>query len=230
MSLTDAQVERYSRQIVLTAIGGRGQTALLRSAALVVGSGATAQTVVRYLSMAGVGRLDIAGERAATIALAEEVRALNPEVRCVVLPDGFARTGPVDVVVVADDDRRLDEVNRTTLRIGVPLLVGSSTLAVAKLSGYAGHIEGLPCAACETAGTRHRTAQVPAASSLTPAFAAWLGAALATETVKLLLGGGVSLLGLEIGCDLETMDVTLRRLAANPTCAVCHRMRGPAER
>jgi hypothetical protein len=85
MALTDTQIERYSRQIILPEIGGRGQEALLRSRATLVGVGELAQAMLPYLAGSGIGRLVLrpaAGEDLAAAAeLAERAARINPDVR-----------------------------------------------------------------------------------------------------------------------------------------------------
>lgn len=57
--LTDEEIERYSRHILLSEIGVEGQRQLLRSSALVVGAGGLGSPILQYLAAAGVGRLGI---------------------------------------------------------------------------------------------------------------------------------------------------------------------------
>lgn len=57
MMLTDFQIERYSRQILLAQVGGRGQESILDARIEVVGNGRAARTAARYLCAAGVGHL-----------------------------------------------------------------------------------------------------------------------------------------------------------------------------
>ena len=59
MPLLDAQIERYSRQIIMPEIGGRGQQRLLESAVALVSSGPLTAPIAVYLVAAGIGRLDI---------------------------------------------------------------------------------------------------------------------------------------------------------------------------
>ena len=99
--LGDAQIERYSRQIILPQVGGRGQEKILRSRVYVDGDGLLAATALLYLAAAGVGTIGIARSRAAPVfsALAEQslepdeqpaahtLRRLNPDCTIVVHPD-----------------------------------------------------------------------------------------------------------------------------------------------
>src|SRR5947209_15054530 len=57
--MTEAERDRYSRQILFTGIGESGQEALLRSHAVVVGCGALGSFHAAALARAGVGTLTI---------------------------------------------------------------------------------------------------------------------------------------------------------------------------
>ncbi len=59
MALTDDQLERYARHIVLKEIGGPGQQKLLASKVLVIGAGGLGSPLLLYLAAAGVGTIGI---------------------------------------------------------------------------------------------------------------------------------------------------------------------------
>ncbi len=59
MSLTESEIERYARHIVLPEMGGPGQNRLKKSSVLVVGAGGLGAPLLLYLAAAGVGRIGI---------------------------------------------------------------------------------------------------------------------------------------------------------------------------
>ncbi|MHB1462471.1 MAG: HesA/MoeB/ThiF family protein [Armatimonadota bacterium] len=59
MSLTNDDIERYSRQILLKQVGGKGQELLLKSKVLIVGAGGLGSPVSMYLAAAGVGTIGL---------------------------------------------------------------------------------------------------------------------------------------------------------------------------
>ncbi len=100
MNLTERQIERYSRHIILPEVGGKGQAKLLAGRILIVGAGGLGSPAALYLAAAGVGTIGLAdGDvvdlsnlqrqiahatsdigRAKVESAAEKCRAINPDV------------------------------------------------------------------------------------------------------------------------------------------------------
>ena len=59
MKLTENQIKRYSRQIILKEVGGKGQIKLLNSKISIVGLGALGSPISYYLAAAGIGNLQL---------------------------------------------------------------------------------------------------------------------------------------------------------------------------
>ena len=59
MTLTDAQIDRYSRQIIVPRIGGRGQERLLAAQMLIAGDARDIEEPLAYLIGAGVGTINV---------------------------------------------------------------------------------------------------------------------------------------------------------------------------
>jgi hypothetical protein len=191
--LTDAQIERYGRQIILPEVGGRGQERLLAARVAVAGAGPAATAAVTLLGRAGVGTLHVS-------AGVGPLPELSPDCRC-----GSSEGPAADVAVglleltATDDDVPHGapfglEAARRPFVLG--LLVGDRILVAT--------LVGRPCMRCwgqalvpgELGGDR----QVPGAAHVAPARLA-LGALAANEVLRVLLSppvhGRLTTLGLE---------------------------------
>ena len=125
-TFSDAELERYSRQLVLPEFGRREQVALRDASVLVIGAGALGSPVAAYLVGAGVGRVGIAGHDEVELSnlhrqllhdtpdvgtpkaqsAAAKLRLLNPEV---IIEAYQVRVEPANVRgLVADQDLVVD--------------------------------------------------------------------------------------------------------------------------
>jgi len=172
--LTDAQIERYSRQIIVPRLGGRGQERLLAARLLLVGDAPDIEAPLAYLVGAGVGTINVrlaGGHRgfAKNIAGAHK---LNSDVS-VAIADGPPAPADLALLVLGTEAARklvddLDDVR---------------ALVIARLDAP-GKIAIIP----ETQGSRVIDASMLAAVG-TRAEAADFIAMLATaEAFKLLAG------------------------------------------
>lgn len=59
MDLTDTQLDRYARHIILKEVGGEGQKTLLKAKVLVIGAGGLGSPLILYLAAAGVGTIGV---------------------------------------------------------------------------------------------------------------------------------------------------------------------------
>jgi adenylyltransferase/sulfurtransferase len=67
VNLSDLQLERYARHIVLKEIGGEGQRKLLEAEVAVIGAGGIGAPAIQYLAAAGVGRLRVIDDDVVTL-------------------------------------------------------------------------------------------------------------------------------------------------------------------
>ena len=171
MSLTDEELTRYSRQLVLPQIGGQGQQRLKAASVCVVGAGGIGCAVIPALAGAGIGRLTIIdgdavdlsnlhrqplyrsreiGEPKAALA-AQFVRRFNPFVELrpveqrVELGKADALLSGHDLILDGTDNfatRLL--VSDTAIHLGIPLL----SAAAAQFQGQVALWRGRPCYRC----------------------------------------------------------------------------------
>ena len=228
--LSDPQIERYSRQIILPQVGGKGQERLLRASVLVSGDGPLQAEALLYFAAAGVGRIGIYRTECLPIlpALAPEHQAsavtalqrLNPD--CViVVHDKQDQQNVVRLVqqydlVVAEPNAQLHMACYVTQR---PFLCGQVSATTAWLAVYRGYEEDLPCFACETLPISETVPSLGGDEPVGP----FIGTILATEAIKCMLGlyptGPTKLLQHSFP-DLSFHD---RVLSKNPKCSVCRR-------
>jgi adenylyltransferase/sulfurtransferase len=229
--LSDPQIERYSRQIILPQVGGKGQQRLLRAGALAHGDDPWQATALLYLAAAGVGRLGICGaERlplwAALTSTSDEsmivaLRRLNPDCTIIVHDDHLRASHEKYQQLVQSYDLVIAEpheaLHAACYAARRPFVCGYVSVMTASLAVYRGYEDGQPCFSCE-----------PPLFSLAPPspaaeeFAApFLGTVLATEAVKLILhlspSGGTPLRQYHF----PALSFTERSLVKNGRCRVC---------
>jgi molybdopterin/thiamine biosynthesis adenylyltransferase len=191
--LDDAQIERYSRQIVLAEIGPKGQEALAGAHVGVAVVGPAAERVVAYLAAAGVGRL----------TLPETLRPLiDPAQPDVALAPWPPASGTRLDAMLAGGDEMADAVEARH-RFWTD-------------GGRAS--EAPPCAACAAAALGPAVDVDPL---LVPLRAAVLGTVVATEIVKALVGVGCGMRGSVLVYDPGSASFTSTPVASRPECAVC---------
>ena len=248
--LTDDQLDRYGRQILLPRIGVPGQERLLASRVLLVGAGGLGAPAALYLAGAGVGELTIADADQVAVSnlhrqvihsvsrvgwnkaesAAAALHELNPEVRVRPRPERLegealaeAVSGADLVVDASDNFATRYAVNGACLRARVPLVTG----AVIRMEGQVtvfpfDQAEPPACYRClyREAPDASETERCSVTGVLGPA-AGIIGTAMATEAVKRLAGLEEGLAGRLLLMDALTMDIRAIGLARDPQCPAC---------
>ena len=226
MALTDTQIERYSRQIVLPEVGGRGQVRLLQTVVAFVGDGEVAELALYYLAAAGIGRIDwYAGTRIqAAQTLRAELADLNPDAAIHLHPGPAMRVAgsrPEEShTVVAASSRRqcLEDANAAALRARVPLIVGMHSATGGRLGMFTGYDAAYPCLSCAL----HDAHEVLAPQSVLAApTAAVIGSLLALEVLALRLGLETTPAGVWLQYDADALTITRQTTSKRPDCVVC---------
>lgn len=246
--MTDEQLLRYSRHLLLPELGVEGQARLRAAHVLLVGAGGLGCPAALYLASSGVGRLTIADPdvvdltnlqrqilyRADSIgALKSEsaraaLLAVNPEVEVVPVAQRLAdealerAVGAADVVLDCSDNfETRHAVNRACVRHARPLVSGAAIRFDGQLAVFDPRRPGAPCYAClfpEDAQAEELRCAVMGV--LAPLTGA-IGALQAIEAIKLIAGIGESLAGRLLLFDALHGESRIVRIARDPRCPVC---------
>jgi len=225
--LSDVQIERYSRQIILPEIGARGQEHLLAATVAVVLPQSMASYLLLYLIAAGIGHISVCAPAVSgTVSTwLNEAADLNPDCRVDALPlpdsweDWLASARPAAVVLDGGTDRQSTALNTACVRTRTPLIWGQSAEATAHLTVFdASTAPG--CYACAGAGVRMDSTS--ASGTLPRVLAASTLASLeAAEAVKIALGQTSALVGRLLVVDAATSSISSAPIELTKSCSVC---------
>jgi sulfur-carrier protein adenylyltransferase/sulfurtransferase len=245
--LSFEEILRYSRHLLIPEVGLNGQRKLKAASVLIIGAGGLGSPAALYLAAAGVGRLGLVdydvvegsnlqrqiihntaalGTRKVESAR-QRILELNPAIQVDAFDEPFTSANamriaaPFDVILDASDNfptRYL--VNDLCVLTGKPLVYG----AVFRFDGQASVFDARlgPCYRC--------LFPEPPPPGLVPSCAdagvlgilpGTIGTIQATETLKLLLGIGSSLVGRLLLYNALDMSFETIILKKNPNCVVC---------
>jgi adenylyltransferase/sulfurtransferase len=245
--LSNDEIRRYSRHLLLPEVGMRGQRRLKAARVLCVGAGGLGSPVSMYLTAAGVGTLGLVDfdtvdfsnlqrqilhstfdvGRSKLESAVQTLHALNPEVTLetheVALSSANALSilGGYDYVIDGTDNfptRYL--INDACVMLGKPNICGSVFRFEGQVSVFATR-EG-PCYRClypepPPAGLVPSCAEAGVLGVL-PGF---IGTIQATETIKLIVGAGSPLIGRLLLFDALAMRLREVKLRKDVDCPVC---------
>jgi adenylyltransferase/sulfurtransferase len=246
-SLTNDELRRYGRHLVLREVGTAGQQKLKDSRVLLVGAGGLGSPAALYLAAAGVGTLglvdfDVVDEtnlqrqvlhgtkdigRSKLDSASDRIKDINPFVH--VERFDTALTSQNALEIAKDYDVILDGtdnfptrylVNDTCVILGKPNAFGSVLRFEGQASVFAA--ENGPCYRC--------LFREPPPAGLVPSCAeagvlgvlpGLIGTIQAPETIKLILGEGNPLIGRLLLVDALTMEFRTIALSKDPECRAC---------
>jgi adenylyltransferase/sulfurtransferase len=246
-ALTNDEIRRYSRHLIMPNVGVDGQGRLKAAKVLVVGTGGLGSPVLMYLAAAGVGTIGVVDYdtvdesnlhrqvihgtsdigKSKTQSAAETMADINPHVEVVVhdtlltSDNAMEIIAPYDLVIDGTDNfptRYL--VNDACVLLGKPNVYGSIFRFDGQLAVF--WAEQGPCYRCMF--------PEPPPPGMVPSCAeggvfgvlpATVGAGQATEAIKLLVGIGDPLVGrMQIYDALEARWQTIK-VNKDPECPVC---------
>jgi len=249
MALSDEQLERYARHIVLREVGGAGQAKLLSARVLVIGAGGLGSPVILYLAAAGVGTIGVVdfdsvslsnlqrqiahancsvGE-AKTASAARTAKALNPDVRIEEHNFRITAENARDLIaaydIVADGSDNFPTrflVNDACYFAQRPLVSAAVTEFDGQLATFKAFMRGFPCYRC-LFPEPPPPGSAPSCSEtgILGAAAGVMGTLQALEVMKETLGIGESLAGQLLIYDALAVRFRKVKVPPDPACALC---------
>ena len=245
--LSNAEIERYSRHLILPEVGIDGQRRLKAGRVLCVGAGGLGSPAALYLAAAGVGTIGIIDfdavdasnlqrqilhgtpdvGRSKLQSARDRLSALNPEVR--IETHEAALTSKNALALFRDYDVILDGTDNFATRY----LVNDACVLLGKPNAYGSifRFEGQASVFATKNGPCYRCLYPePPPPGLVPSCAEGgvlgvlpgvIGTIQATESIKLLLGGGSTLIGRLLLYDAWNMRFRELKLRRDPACPVC---------
>lgn len=249
MDLSDDQLDRYARHIVLNDVGGAGQLRLLNARVALVGAGGIGSPAALYLAAAGIGQLTlIDDDRVSLSNLQRQILHRTSDIGRLKIESGRARIHDLnpDVTVHAIGDRLVEGnardclaghdlvidgsdsfttrllVNDTAIALGMPLVSAALGPFEGQLSVFAGHRADVPCYRCLVpAPPPDEEERSCAAIGILGAVAGVMGSWAALEALKTLLAIGDSLMGKLLLFDARSARTRLISLPKDPACPAC---------
>jgi molybdopterin/thiamine biosynthesis adenylyltransferase len=246
--LTDAELDRYARQIILPVFGGAGQAKLKAAHVAVIGAGGIGCPAITYLAAAGIGRLtiidndvvelsnlqrqplftdaDIGAQKAAVAA--DAARRINPHVEAVAVVERIDNDNAAALLRGAslildgcDNFATRLAVNDAAAVLQIPLLSAAIGAFEGQVALYEGWRTDSPCYACLVGDDPDRPGINCAETGVMGALAGMVGTMAALEAMRALTGWGSALTGrLAI---IDMLDRRWREVAVpkDPECPIC---------
>jgi molybdopterin/thiamine biosynthesis adenylyltransferase len=255
--MTDDDLLRYSRHLLLDDIGIEGQQRLLSAHALVIGAGGLGSPVALYLGTAGVGRITIVDSDRVdltnlqrqiahdlarvgmpkAVSAAQSIVAINPTVRVAARVERAdaarldALVAEADVVVDCSDNFATRQaVNAACVAHAKPLVAGAAIGFDGQLSVYDMRSPDSPCYACAFPPDPAFADVACATMGVFAPLVGIIGSLQAAEALKLIVGIGASLAGRLQMLDARTMEWTEITAERDLSCPVCRVRSYPALR
>jgi len=245
--LSDEELLRFSRQILMPNFDIAGQEALKSARVVVVGAGGLGCPVALYLGAAGVGHLTLVDDDVIELAnlqrqiafetaqigeskaetLAARVRRINPGVsisvvnRRLELKDFAREVAEASLTLDCSDNFSTRfALNRACVAAGVPLISGAAIRGEGQLSVYDSRQPESPCYHCLYPEQGNEDLTCSEAGVIAP-LVGMIGSAQAMEAIKMISGVGRPLVGRLLILDAWEMQWREMKLTKDPDCPVC---------
>jgi molybdopterin/thiamine biosynthesis adenylyltransferase len=251
--LTDDELLRYSRHILLDAVGVEGQQNALGAHALLIGAGGLGSPIAMYLAASGVGRISLIDDdrvdltnlqrqiahasdrvgQAKVDSARQAMLALNPTVQVHThmarADDAWLDTWVPQAQVVVDGSDNFDtrqRVNAACFRHRVPLVSGSVLGFDGQFSVFDPRQSDSPCYACLFPPDQAPPEVRCATMGVLAPLVGVMGAMQATEALKILMGLGSQVPGRLLMLDGHRLEWSEMRLGRVADCPVCRNRSG----
>ena len=246
--MTDDQLLRYARHVMLGEIGIEGQRRLLDAHALVIGAGGLGSPVALYLGTAGIGRLTICDHDVVDLTNLQrqivhrndrigQPKAESAKQTLLDIDPGLhidARQRRADAALldelVPQADVVLDcsdnfgtrhAVNAACVKHRRPLVSGAAIGFDGQVAVYDSRGAEAPCYACLFAPEAEVEEAACATMGVFAPLVGLIGCVQAAEALKLIIGIGQPLAGRLLMLDARAMEWTEMKVPRNPACSVC---------
>jgi molybdopterin-synthase adenylyltransferase len=246
--MTDEQLLRYSRHILLAEFGVEAQEKLRAASVLVIGAGGLGSPAALYLAAAGIGTLTLADGDAVDLTNLQRqilhttrsvgtpkvesgqaaLAQINPEVRVVPVPRRLAGeelerlVSSSDVVLDCSDNfETRHAVNRACVRHRTPLVSGAAVRFDGQVTVFDLRDRQSPCYNCLFPADTELEEMRCAVMGVFAPLTGIVGTIQAAEALKLIAGVGTTLAGRLLIIDALTMEWRSVKLARDPDCPVC---------
>lgn len=246
--MNDGQLLRYSRHILLDALGIEGQERILRSRVLVLGAGGLGSPAALYLASAGVGTLVLAdGDTVDTTNLQRQIlhtdarvgqlkalsgqialAAVNPETRVIPVTERLegaaleAQVARADLVLDCSDNfATRHALNLACVRHRKPLVSGAAVRFDGQVSVYDLSRPESPCYHCLFPEGEEVEETRCAVMGVFAPLTGIVGSLQASEALKLLAGIGEALVGRLLLVDALSQTWRTVKFRKDPACPVC---------
>ena len=244
--LTQDELARYKRQIMLKEVGGPGQKKLKAARVLIIGAGGLGGPAGLYLAAAGVGHIGIADDDVVSLSnlhrqiqfqtnmvgeskpesLKTALHKLNPHCiytlhnRKVSLSNGAAILDGYDLVLDGTDDFEARfAINALCLNAKTPLISGALGRFDGQLAAFKNDGKSA-CYRCLVPSTPPN-AETCAAVGVLGALPGIIGAMMAMEAIKIITGAGEPLFGRLFLYDGLAAAARTIKLPKDPKCPSC---------
>ncbi|WP_067866563.1 molybdopterin-synthase adenylyltransferase MoeB [Neptuniibacter marinus] len=245
--LSDEQLLRYSRQIMLPDVDINGQETWLNSTVLIVGLGGLGSPVAMYLAAAGVGELVLLDDDEVELSNLQRqvihnskrigqpkvdsarntIASLNPDVRVKSIYERLDESAlqrliaTVDLVVDCTDNFTTRfAINRACFRHKKPLVSGAAIRLEGQVAVYDPLKLESPCYQCLYTEGSDEALTCSESGVLSP-LVGIIGSIQAMEALKVLASVGESLAGRLMLLDAKSMEWRTLKLRKDPHCSVC---------